>query len=81
MTKKLYAQRKIYLEEKRYYFKLIIIWFSYNDVRRVTKTAVILVKISNLYFIFVTVLLLHKNKAYLIYNWLRFLKDIQKVLL
>ena len=37
MTKKLKAQRKIYLEEKRSHFQLIIIWFSYNDVRCVTK--------------------------------------------
>ena len=51
----------VYLEEKRSHFELIIIWFSYNDVRCVTKTAVILVKISNLYFIFVAVLLLHKK--------------------
>ena len=34
----------------------------YNDVRCVTKTAAILVKISNLYFIFVAVLLLHKKE-------------------
>ena len=34
---------------------------SYNDDRCVTKTAVILVKLSNLYFIFVAVLLLQKK--------------------
>ena len=51
----------MYLEEKRSPFLSIIIWFSYNDVRCVTKTAVTLIKISNLYFIIVAVLLLHKK--------------------